>query len=83
MPYVLTLIFLSAALWLNHAAIALILGILLSYVIFISEDFFTKKYGTKILQTGIVFLGGSISVSQVATITVSYTHLTLPTNREV
>ena len=72
MPYVLTLIFLAAALWLNHAAIALILGILLSYVIFIPEDFFTNKYGTKILQTGIVFLGA-----------VSYTHLTLPTNREV
>ena len=72
MPYVLTLIFLAAALWINHAAIALILGILLTYVILIPEDFFTKKYGTKILQTGIVFLGGSISVSQVATISKDY-----------
>jgi len=72
MPYVLTLIFLAAALWLNHAALALILGILLTYVILIPEDFFTKKYGTKILQTGIVFLGGSSSVSQVATISKDY-----------
>ena len=72
MPYLLTVIFLTATLWLNHAALALILGILLSYIIAIPKDFFTRKYGTRILQTGIVFLGGSISVTQVSTISKDY-----------
>ena len=68
MPYLLTVIFLTATLWLNHAALALILGIFLSYIITIPKDFITLKYGTRILQTGIVFLGGSISVTQVTDI---------------
>ena len=72
MPYLLTVIFLTATLWLNHAALALILGIFLSYIITIPKDFFTKKYGTRILQTGIVFLGGSISVTQVSAISKDY-----------
>ena len=72
MPYLLTVIFLAATLWLNHAALALILGILLSYIIEIPKDFFTRKYGTRILQTGIVFLGGSISVTQVSAISKDY-----------
>ena len=72
MPYLLTVIFLTATLWLNHAALALILGIFLSYIITIPKDFFTKKYGTRILQTGIVFLGGSISVYQVTAISKDY-----------
>jgi len=72
MPYLLTVIFLTATLWLNHAALALILGILLSYIIAIPKDFFTRKYGTRILQTGIVFLGGSISVTQVTAISKDY-----------
>ena len=72
MPYLLTVIFLTATLWLNHAALALILGILLSYIIAIPKDFFTRKYGTRILQTGIVFLGGSISVTQVSAISKDY-----------
>ena len=72
MPYLLTVIFLTVTLWLNHAALALILGIFLSYIITIPKDFFTKKYGTRILQTGIVFLGGSISVNQVTAISKDY-----------
>ena len=72
MPYLLTVVFLTATLWLNHAALALILGILLSYIIEIPKDFFTRKYGTRILQTGIVFLGGSISVTQVSAISKDY-----------
>ncbi len=72
MPYLLTVIFLTVTLWLNHAALALILGIFLSYIITIPKDFFTRKYGTRILQTGIVFLGGSISVTQVTDISKDY-----------
>ncbi|GIT60328.1 MAG: hypothetical protein Ct9H300mP20_01550 [Gammaproteobacteria bacterium] len=47
MPYVLTLFFLAAALWLNHAAIALILGIALTYVIFIPKDFLLRSMELK------------------------------------
>jgi len=72
MLYILTFIFLVLALWLDHAAIALILGIILSYSISIPIDFVTKRMGTKILQTGIVFLGGSISVPQVVDISAAY-----------
>ncbi|MFL2705410.1 MAG: YeiH family protein [Gammaproteobacteria bacterium] len=69
MSYLLTLILLPIAIWLDHAALALILGIVLAYLVPIPDGFITKKYGTKVLQTGIVFLGGSISVSQVTEIT--------------
>ena len=72
MPYLLVLLFLSIALWISHAAIALLLGISLCYLVNLSDDFFTKKIGTKALQTGIVFLGGSISVPKVAEITGTY-----------
>ena len=68
MSYLLTLILLPIAIWLDHAALALILGIVLAYLVPIPDGFITKKYGTKVLQTGIVFLGGSISVSQVTVI---------------
>lgn len=68
MSYLLTLILLPMAIWLDHAALALILGIVLAYLVPIPDGFITKKYGTKVLQTGIVFLGGSISVSQVTEI---------------
>ena len=72
MLYILTFIFLVLALWLDHAAIALILGITLSYSISIPINFVTRRMGTKILQTGIVFLGGSISVPQVVDISAEY-----------
>ena len=72
MLYILTFIFLVLALWLDHAAIALILGIILSYSISIPINFVTRRMGTKILQTGIVFLGGSISVPQVVDISAEY-----------
>lgn len=72
MPYIFTFILLVLAIWLDHAALALILGIVLVYLVSIPKDFFTKKYGTRILQTGIVFLGGSISISQVTIISKDY-----------
>jgi len=72
MPYLLTSIFLAAALWLNHAALALILGIILVFSIAIPKDFVTKRFGTKILQTGIVFLGGSIGINEVTLISKDY-----------
>lgn len=48
----------------GHAAIALLLGISLTYIPKFPSNFFTKRIGSKLLQTGIVFLGGSISLPQ-------------------
>ena len=62
MFYIFAVILLSIALWSGHAAVALALGISLTYVTNFPSEFITKKIGSKLLQTGIVFLGGSISV---------------------
>ena len=55
-------ILLSIALWSGHAAVALALGISLTYIPNFPSEFITKKIGSRLLQTGIVFLGGSISL---------------------
>ena len=65
-------ILLSIALWSGHAAIALLLGISLTYVPKFPSDFFTKRIGSKLLQTGIVFLGGSISLPTVVELNGTY-----------
>ena len=59
----LSLLFLS--LWIGNSAISLFLGLGLALFFIIPDEFFTKKYGSKILQTGIVFLGGSLSLGSV------------------
>lgn len=65
MLYFFALVLLSLSLWIGNSAISLFLGISLALVYKVPEDFFTKKYGSKILQTGIVFLGGSLSLGTV------------------
>ena len=55
-------ILLSIALWSGHAAVALALGFSLTYIPNFPSEFITKKIGSRLLQTGIVFLGGSISL---------------------
>ena len=55
-------ILLSIALWSGHAAVALALGISLTYIPNFPSEFITKKIGSRLLQTGIVCLGGSISL---------------------
>ena len=62
MFYIFAVILLSIALWTGHAAVALVLGISLTYIANFPSDFLTRKIGSKLLQTGIVFLGGSISL---------------------
>ena len=56
----------------GHAAIALLLGISLTYVPKFPSKFFTKRIGSKLLQTGIVFLGGSISLRTVVELNGTY-----------
>jgi len=72
MIYFFTLILFFSALWSSHAAIALMLGVMLSYLFKIPDNYITKLYGPKLLQTGIVFLGGSIGIDTVIGLSGSY-----------
>ena len=65
MIYFITILVLSISLWIGNSALSLFLGILLALIYKLPEGFFTRKYGSKILQTGIVFLGGSLSIGTV------------------
>ena len=56
---------LALSLWIGNSAISLFLGIVLALLFKLPQDFLSKKYGSKILQTGIVFLGGSLSLGTV------------------
>ena len=72
MFYIFAAILLIIALLSGHAAIALLLGISLTYVPNFPSNFVTKKIGSKLLQTGIVFLGGSISLPTVVELNSTY-----------
>ena len=50
------------SLWIGNSAVSLFLGISLALFYKLPKDFLTQKYGSRILQTGIVFLGGSLSL---------------------
>ena len=65
MIYFITLLVLSISLWIGNSALSLFLGMLLALIYKLPDGFFTQKYGSKILQTGIVFLGGSLSIGTV------------------
>ena len=58
--------------WIGNAALALFLGIFLAAYKEVPKTFFTQKYGSTILQTGIVFLGGSLSLDSFFEINSSY-----------
>jgi len=72
MHYLFIIILASLAIWVGHAAIALLLGITASSLITLPKGFITKKIGSRLLQIGIVFLGGSISVSSVVEVSGNY-----------
>ena len=65
MPYFISLLILAISLSIGNSAVSLFLGILLALFYKLPDDFFTQQYGSKILQTGIVFLGGSLSLGNV------------------
>lgn len=65
MIYFITFLILSISLWIGNPALSLFLGMLLALIYKLPDGFFTQKYGSKILQTGIVFLGGSLSIETV------------------
>ena len=72
MIYLLLAVFISLSLVIGQAAISLILGIFFSVI---NEKFSLsapKINGTNFLKAGIIFLGGTISLSSVSEITVDY-----------
>ena len=72
MLYIVSFLILALSLLINNAAASLFLGIFLAIFFKIPEKFYTKKYGSKILQTGIVFLGGSLSINSFLEINSAY-----------
>ena len=72
MLYILSFILISFSVWIGNAALALFLGIIFASYKEVPKTFFTQKYGSKILQTGIVFLGGSLSFDSFFEINSSY-----------
>ena len=62
MLYFITIIIIAISLWIGNSAVSLFLGISLALFYKLPKDFLTQKYGSRILQTGIVFLGGSLSL---------------------
>ncbi len=65
MLYFVSLVLLGLSFWIGNSAISLFLGITLALIFKVPDDFVTKKYGSRVLQTGIVFLGGSLSLGTV------------------
>ena len=72
MLYFVSFIFIFISVWVGNAALALFLGIILASLKEVPVDFFTQKYGSRILQTGVVFLGGSLSLDSFLEINSSY-----------
>ena len=72
MLYLFSFALLALSLWIGNSAVSLFLGITLALFYKFPESFFTLKYGSKILQTGIVFLGGSLSIGTVYETNVNY-----------
>ena len=72
MLYLASSIFILVSVWIGNAALALFLGIILATYKEVPKTFFTQKYGSTILQTGIVFLGGSLSLDSFFEINSSY-----------
>ncbi len=72
MLYVLSFILIFLSIWAGNAALALFFGIALAFFKEVPQNFYTQKYGSRILQTGIVFLGGSLSLGSFFEINSSY-----------
>jgi uncharacterized integral membrane protein (TIGR00698 family) len=72
MLYLSSFIFICISILVGNAALALFLGIILASYREVPTNFFTQKYGSRILQTGIVFLGGRLSLDSFFEINSSY-----------
>ena len=63
MQYLIALILACITIYLGSPVVGLLLGIGFSIVFLNDNEFITKKYATKLLQTGIILLGFSIDFS--------------------
>ena len=72
MLYLFIILFLAIALFIGHAAISLLLGILFSSLNKKNQILIPKKIGSKFLKIGIIFLGGSISYASMANVSIDY-----------
>ena len=60
------------AIWLGSAVASIFTGIIYSLILNLPDNFITKSAGPRLLQTGIVILGLSISLTKAFSVTVSY-----------
>ena len=67
-----SLILLLLSVFLDSAVVALGLGISFSLIFNAHQDFYTKKIGTRLLQTGIILIGLSINFVDALTVTKIY-----------
>ena len=60
------------AIWSGSAVASIFTGIIYSLILNLPDNFITKSAGPRLLQTGIVILGLSISLTKAFSVTVSY-----------
>ena len=60
------------AIWSGSAVASIFTGIIYSLILNLPDNFITKSVGPRLLQTGIVILGLSISLTKAFSVTVSY-----------
>jgi uncharacterized integral membrane protein (TIGR00698 family) len=60
------------AIWSGSAVVSIFTGIIYSLILNLPDNFITKSAGPRLLQTGIVILGLSISLTKVFSVTGSY-----------
>ena len=60
MQYLIALILAGTTIYLGSPVVGLLLGIGFSIVFLTDNEFITRKYATRLLQTGIILLGFSI-----------------------
>ena len=60
------------AIWLGSAVASIFTGIIYSLILNLPDNFITKSAGPRLLQTGIVILGFSISLTKAFSVTSSY-----------
>ena len=63
MQYLIALILACITIYLGSPVVGLLLGIGFSIVFLTDNEFITRKYATRLLQTGIILLGFSIDFS--------------------
>ena len=63
MQYLIALILACITIYLGSPVVGLLLGIGFSIVFLTDNEFITRKYSTRLLQTGIILLGFSIDFS--------------------